>query len=57
MKTSISINTNNKNNEFKYLYKLEKGISNIKGGIKILSDMNYPEEILENTRKFSILEQ
>jgi len=54
MKTSIPINTNN---EFKYLYKLEKGISNIKGGIKVLSDMNYPEEILENTRKFNILEQ
>ena len=48
MKTSISDN----NKEFKYLYKLEKGISNVKGGIKVLSDMNYPEEILENTRNF-----
>jgi DNA mismatch repair ATPase MutS len=51
MKTSF-INSN----EFKYLYKLEKGISNVKGGIKVLSDMNYPQEILENTRKVTLLQ-
>ena len=31
---------------FKYTYLLEKGISLTKGGIKVLKDMNYPEEIL-----------
>jgi hypothetical protein len=36
-------------NEFKYTYSLKKGISNIKGGIKVLKDMNYPDEILLNT--------
>lgn len=45
---------NDAKNDFKYLYKLEKGISNIRGGIKVLSDMNYPKEILENTKSFSM---
>uniref|UniRef100_A0A6C0KXC6 DNA mismatch repair proteins mutS family domain-containing protein n=1 Tax=viral metagenome TaxID=1070528 RepID=A0A6C0KXC6_9ZZZZ len=40
--------------DFTYLYKLEKGISNIRGGIKVLSDMNYPKEILENTKNFDL---
>jgi DNA mismatch repair ATPase MutS len=33
--------------KIEYLYKLKKGISLVKGGIRVLSDMNYPEEILE----------
>jgi DNA mismatch repair ATPase MutS len=36
-------------NDFKYTYKVEPGISNIKGGIKVLRDMNYPDEILNDT--------
>jgi len=32
-----------------YKYKITNGISEIKGGINILTDMNYPKEILENT--------
>lgn len=36
-------------NKITYTYRLEKGISNLKGGINILSDMNYPKEILERT--------
>jgi DNA mismatch repair ATPase MutS len=43
---------NDDKNDFTYLYKLEKGISSIRGGIKVLSDMNYPKEILENTKNF-----
>ena len=34
-------------NDFQYTYVLLKGISNTKGGIKVLKDMNYPKEILE----------
>jgi hypothetical protein len=34
---------------FKYTYKMIKGISTIKGGIKVLIDLNYPKEIIENT--------
>jgi hypothetical protein len=37
------------NDDFKYTYKLEKGISYIKGGIKVLKDLDYPAEIIKNT--------
>ena len=37
------------NEDFKYTYKMKKGISDIKGGIKILKDLEYPLEILNNT--------
>jgi hypothetical protein len=37
------------NDDFKYTYKLEKGISYIKGGIKVLKDLDYPLEIIKNT--------
>lgn len=33
---------------FQYTYKLVKGISNIKGGTKVLTDLNYPTEIVKN---------
>ena len=39
---------------FEYTYKLKKGISKIKGGIRVLKDMDYPAEIiktLENNKK------
>jgi hypothetical protein len=36
-------------NSFRYTYILEKGISNVKGGLKVLSDMNYPTEIISNS--------
>lgn len=38
----------NEDKTFKYFYKLVKGISDIKGGIRVLKDMNYPEEIINN---------
>lgn len=41
--------THKNENGFEYTYKLGKGISKIKGGIKVLSDMNYPKEILDKT--------
>ena len=31
---------------FDYKYKMKKGISKLKGGIRVLKDMNYPAEIL-----------
>jgi hypothetical protein len=45
---------NNENNDFTYTYLLNKGVSNIKGGLKVLKDMNYPNEILDNTNKYYI---
>ena len=41
----------NDNHEFKYTYCLEKGISTIKGGLKVLQDLNYPSEIIEYVKK------
>lgn len=36
-------------NQLIYKYTLEEGISNIKGGIMVLKQMNYPKEIIDNT--------
>ena len=41
--------TDKNDNELKYKYILEEGISDIKGGIIVLKQMNYPKEIIENT--------
>jgi len=43
--------TEKKDNQIIYKYKLKKGISQVKGGVNILTDMNYPKEIIENTIK------
>ena len=43
-KMGVSIN---EDGSFNYNYQLKKGISNIKGGIRVLKDMEYPEEILK----------
>jgi hypothetical protein len=40
----------NVNDDFTYTYQLEKGISYIKGGIKVLKDLEYPTEIINNTK-------
>lgn len=37
--------------DFVYTYKLEKGISNIKGGVKVLRDLEYPEYIINETKR------
>ena len=33
--------------QFKYTYKLKKNISTVKGGVKVLRDLAYPKEIIE----------
>jgi hypothetical protein len=37
-----------------YLYKFKKGISTIKGGIKVLHDLEYPEAIITNTKRILV---
>ena len=37
------------NNKLKYTYKLEPGISEVKGGINVLTEMDYPAEIINNS--------
>ena len=39
------------NYDFKYLYTLRPGISGIKGGIKVLYDLQYPASIVDATRR------
>jgi len=41
--------TEKKENQLLYKYKLGEGISDIKGGIIVLKQMNYPKEIIDNT--------
>ena len=36
---------------FEYTYKIKKGISKIKGGIRVLKDMDYPAEIIKTLEK------
>jgi DNA mismatch repair ATPase MutS len=38
--------TTRHNNKLEYKYELTNGISNVKGGVNVLSDMNYPAEII-----------
>ena len=42
------------NREFEYLYKLSNGISEIKGGVKVLKDLQYPSSIVR--RSMNILD-
>jgi hypothetical protein len=37
-------------NSIRYTYKLGKGISSVKGGIKVLEDLDYPIEIINDTK-------
>jgi len=41
--------------DFNYTYRMQLGISEVRGGIKVLTDMNYPKEIIENTQKMKTL--
>jgi DNA mismatch repair ATPase MutS len=34
---------------FRYTYLMKKGMSNVKGGLKVLKDMDYPKEIIDKT--------
>ena len=45
MKTSII------NNDPNYSYKIVNGISKIKGGVCVLKQLNYPQELIDNTNK------
>ena len=37
-----------KNNLPEYCYKIQKGISNIKGGVSVLKNLHYPDKIINN---------
>jgi hypothetical protein len=48
---NYNMKTLTKNNNFNYTYELIEGISKIKGGLKVLHDMKYPQEILDLTNQ------
>lgn len=48
---NFNMKTIKQNENFTYTYEIDKGISKVKGGLKVLSDMDYPKEILDNTSK------
>ena len=49
---NCSMKTITQTDNFKYTYQLEQSISNVRGGVKVLQDLKYPREIVEDTRKF-----
>lgn len=48
---NLNMEIENVNNDFNYTYKIVPGISNVKGGIKVLKDLDFPNEIIENAEK------
>ena len=46
-----SMKTTVVNNDPNYSYKITNGISKIKGGVCVLKQLNYPEEIINTTNK------
>jgi hypothetical protein len=50
---NYNMETVDENNKLNYKYILQEGISEIKGGFKVLSDMNYPSEIIDKTNKYN----
>lgn len=44
----MKVNINAK--DFEYTYKIKKGISKVKGALKVLKDLNYPENIITNMK-------
>ena len=41
------------NNDVKYFYVIEDGISNVKSGFQVLKTLNYPQKILEDVFSFN----
>jgi DNA mismatch repair ATPase MutS len=46
---NLKMVTEKNEQKIKYTYKLDTGISEVKGGINVLTDLNYPKEIINNT--------
>ena len=47
----MKVLNNKENNNFEYTYKVEKGISKVKGGSKVLKDLKYPNLIISSVQK------
>ena len=49
---NYKMNVLEKEGKLTYTYKMKKGISKIQGAIRILEDMNYPDEILQSVKSY-----
>ena len=47
---NVNMKTKMNNNKPQYFYKLQPGISEIKGAITVLKDLGYPETLINNTK-------
>jgi DNA mismatch repair ATPase MutS len=54
---NYSMKTIKTETDFTYTYSMKPGISEVRGGIKVLTDMNYPKEIIENSQKMNTSEK
>jgi len=46
----MKVKKNDDNDDFEYTYKIKKGISKVKGALKVLKDLEYPENIITNMK-------
>jgi len=46
----MNVKTNSSGDDFEYTYKIKKGISKVKGALKVLKDLEYPDTIITNMK-------
>jgi hypothetical protein len=46
----MNVKTNASGDDFEYTYKIKKGISKVKGALKVLKDLEYPDTIITNLK-------
>ena len=46
----MNVKTNASGDDFEYTYKIKKGISKVKGALKVLKDLEYPDTIITNMK-------
>jgi len=46
----MNVKTNASGDDFEYTYKIKKGISKVKGALKVLKDLEYPDNIITNMK-------
>ena len=48
---NVNMKTEMNNNKPIYFYKMQNGISEIKGAITVLKDLGYPEKLINETKQ------
>lgn len=50
--SNSSNNSNSANDNYKFTYKITKGISELKGGMRVLKQLNYPTNVINDASNF-----